>query len=123
MENKCVEIFEQETSKIKELSEKLFLSQDIIIRVALSLYLKKNTTIKTTEKIQKVSLEIQRESIEGPYSELIKALMISKIEEVNNENYQEMFCYVVNCSINNLHSEFLEAGNLDRFYTALLEEM
>ena len=123
MENKCVEIFEQEASKIKELSEKLFLSQDIIIRVALSLYLKKNTTIKTTEKIQKVSLEIQRESIEGPYSELIKALIISKIEEVNNENYQEMFCYVVNCSINNLHSEFLEAGNLDRFYTALLEEM
>ncbi len=123
MENKGVEIFEQETSKIKELSEKLFLSQDIIIRVALSLYLKKNTTIKTTEKIQKVSLEIQRESIEGPYSELIKALIISKIEEVNNENYQEMFCYVVNCSINNLHSEFLEAGNLDRFYTALLEEM
>ena len=123
MENKGVEIFEQETSKIKELSEKLFLSQDIIIRVALSLYLKKNTTIKTTEKIQKVSLEIQRESIEGPYSELIKALIISKIAEVNNENYQEMFCYVVNCSINNLHSEFLEAGNLDRFYTALLEEM
>jgi len=110
-------------SKIIELQNLLhFSTKASVIRLALSLSLLDESDPREESNSRSKGGDYQRYTITGENDELIKAMIVQhlgiKIED--GEYFPELFSAHVERGIRLLHSEYMNAGNYDKFVKNLL---
>lgn len=109
--------------KLIELKSSLNLTPNILSRYAVALALKQTKLNVKEQNFDSDGLEFRRDVLLGDYDPIFKGLFIQKYGELTDEDYfPSLLKKHLEIGINLLHSEYLYAGNKNKFIKTLLSD-